>query len=76
MADGRKRLHREFIDQPRAERPDIATTVIAALSLVEQMAVHRAPWPCSPRAAGSHGATKSCGRRSIRVALSLDQAGA
>jgi chromosome partitioning protein len=43
MVDGRKRLHREVIDQLRAERPDLAATVIPALSLVERMAVHRAP---------------------------------
>jgi chromosome partitioning protein len=45
MVDGRKRLHREVIDRLRAERPDLADTVIPALSLVEQMAVHRAPLP-------------------------------
>ena len=45
MVDGRKRLHREVIDRLRAERPDLARTVIPALSLVEQMAVRRAPLP-------------------------------
>jgi cellulose biosynthesis protein BcsQ len=45
MVDGRKRLHREVVDQLRAERKDLATTVIPALSVVEQMAVHRAPLP-------------------------------
>ena len=45
MVDGRKRLHRETIAQLRADRPDVAITVIPALSLVEQMAVHRAPLP-------------------------------
>jgi chromosome partitioning protein len=45
MVDGRKRLHREVIDDLRARRDDLATTVIPALSLVEQMAVHRAPLP-------------------------------
>jgi chromosome partitioning protein len=45
MVDGRKRLHREVIDDLRAHRDDLATTVIPALSLVEQMAVHRAPLP-------------------------------
>jgi chromosome partitioning protein len=50
MVDGRKRLHREIIGQLRTERSDIATTVIPALSLVEQMAVHRAPLPAfAPR---------------------------
>jgi chromosome partitioning protein len=45
MVDGRKRLHREVADELRAHRDDLATTVIPALSLVEQMAVHRAPLP-------------------------------
>ena len=45
MVDGRKRLHREVVDRLRAERKDLATSVIPALSVVEQMAVHRAPLP-------------------------------
>jgi chromosome partitioning protein len=45
MVDGRKRLHREVIDDLRARRGDLAATTIPALSLVEQMAVHRAPVP-------------------------------
>jgi len=45
MVDGRKRLHREVVDRLRAERKDLAATVIPALSVVEQMAVHRAPLP-------------------------------
>jgi chromosome partitioning protein len=50
MVDGRKRLHREVIDDLRARRDDLATTVIPALSLVEQMSVHRAPLPAfAPR---------------------------
>jgi chromosome partitioning protein len=50
MVDGRKRLHREVIDDLRARRHDLATTVIPALSLVEQMSVHRAPLPAfAPR---------------------------
>ena len=50
MVDGRKRLHREVIEDLRARRDDLAATVIPARSLVEQMAVHRAPLPTfSPR---------------------------
>jgi cellulose biosynthesis protein BcsQ len=45
MVDGRKRHHREVVDRLRAERKDLAATVIPALSVVEQMAVHRAPLP-------------------------------
>jgi chromosome partitioning protein len=45
MVDGRKRLHREVVEDLRAQRRDLAATAIPALSLVEQMAVHRAPLP-------------------------------
>jgi chromosome partitioning protein len=55
MVDGRKRLHREVIDDLRAHRDDLATTVVPALSLVEQMAVHRAPLPVfAPRSRVTH----------------------
>jgi len=43
MVDGRKRLHREIVERLPTQRPDIATTAIPALSVVEQMAVRRAP---------------------------------
>jgi chromosome partitioning protein len=43
QVDGRKRLHREVVERLRAGRSDVAATVIPALSLVERMAVHRAP---------------------------------
>ncbi len=45
MVDGRKRLHREVVEQLHRDRRDVAATVIPALSVVEQMAVHRAPLP-------------------------------
>ena len=45
MVDGRKRLHREVVDRLRAERQDVAATLIPAISVVEQMAVERAPLP-------------------------------
>jgi cellulose biosynthesis protein BcsQ len=45
MVDGRKRLHREITAELRGRRNDVATTVIPALAMVEQMAVHRAPLP-------------------------------
>ena len=43
MIDRRKRLHREIAERLPAERPDVAQTIIPALSLIEQMAVRRAP---------------------------------
>lgn len=45
MVDRRKRLHREVVERLPADRSDVAAAVIPALSLVEQMAVHRAPLP-------------------------------
>jgi chromosome partitioning protein len=50
MVDRRKRLHREIVDHLPSERSDIAAAAIPALSVVEQMAVHRAPLPAfAPR---------------------------
>ena len=43
MTDRRKRLHREISEALPAQRADVATTVIPALSLIEQMSVRRAP---------------------------------
>jgi chromosome partitioning protein len=46
MADRRKRLHREVIDtMPRDDAGRIAETVIPSMTLIEQMAVRRAPVP-------------------------------
>jgi chromosome partitioning protein len=56
MVDGRKRLHREVVERLRAERQDLAATAIPALSVVEQMAVHRAPLPVfAPRSRVTRG---------------------
>jgi chromosome partitioning protein len=56
MVDRRKRLHREIVDRLPSERSDVAAAVIPARSVVEQMAVHRAPLPAfapaSPAARG------------------------
>ena len=43
MIDRRKRLHKQIAEQLPAERKDVAATAIPALSLIEQMAVRRAP---------------------------------
>jgi cellulose biosynthesis protein BcsQ len=43
MTDQRKRLHREISQQLPADRSDFAATAIPALSVIEQMSVHRAP---------------------------------
>jgi chromosome partitioning protein len=54
MVDGRKRLHRETAARLAGERPDIAATVIPAMTLVEQMAARRAPVPAfAPRSVAS-----------------------
>jgi chromosome partitioning protein len=43
MVDQRKKLHRELVDEVRAERPELLTTQISAASDIERMGVHRAP---------------------------------
>ncbi|MGH3554508.1 MAG: ParA family protein [Mycobacterium sp.] len=43
MVDRRKQLHRDLVEHLPAERPGILSTAIPALSLIEQMAEHRAP---------------------------------
>ena len=43
MVDRRKRLHQEITEKLLAERPGVAATPIPALSLIERMAVERAP---------------------------------
>jgi cellulose biosynthesis protein BcsQ len=45
MVDLRKRLHREIMATLSAQRTDLAKTAIPALSVIEQMALHRAPVP-------------------------------
>jgi cellulose biosynthesis protein BcsQ len=54
MVDRRKRLHREIIEKLTAERADVAVAAVPALSLIEQMAVRRAPLPAyAPRSQAS-----------------------
>jgi hypothetical protein len=45
MVDRRKRLHRDLVEQLPLQYDNIAHTAIPALSLIEQMAVKRAPVP-------------------------------
>jgi cellulose biosynthesis protein BcsQ len=54
MVDRRKRLHRDLVEQLPRERDDLARTAIPAQSLIEQMAVRRAPVPhYAPRSAAT-----------------------
>jgi cellulose biosynthesis protein BcsQ len=54
MVDRRKRLHRDLVEQLPVQRDNIASTAIPALSLIEQMAVRRAPVPhFAPRSLAS-----------------------
>jgi len=54
MIDRRKRLHKEIAERLPAERDDVAATAIPALSMVERMAVDRAPVTAfAPRSAGA-----------------------
>jgi len=56
MIDRRKRLHREIAERLPAERADFATATIPALSLIERMAVQRAPVTAfAPRSAATRG---------------------
>jgi chromosome partitioning protein len=43
MLDRRKKLHAEIVRDLPTQRHDVATAAIPALSLIEQMSVHRAP---------------------------------
>jgi cellulose biosynthesis protein BcsQ len=43
MIDRRKRLHREIAEQLPAERDDVVTAAIPALTQIERMSVERAP---------------------------------
>jgi cellulose biosynthesis protein BcsQ len=43
MVDRRKKLHREIAEKLHAERPEVVTTAIPALSIIEMMSVERAP---------------------------------
>jgi cellulose biosynthesis protein BcsQ len=43
MIDRRKKLHREILNSLPAERSDVTEAAIPALSMIEQMAVRRAP---------------------------------
>jgi cellulose biosynthesis protein BcsQ len=50
MVDRRKRLHRDISERLPAERPGVATAIIPAMTVVEQMAARRAPVPAfAPR---------------------------
>jgi chromosome partitioning protein len=54
MLDRRKRLHKEIAERLPAERKDIAATAIPALSMIERMAVARAPVAAfAPRSAAA-----------------------
>jgi chromosome partitioning protein len=56
MLDRRKRLHQEIATELPRERPEFATTIIPALSLIERMSVERAPVGAfSPRSQAARG---------------------
>ena len=70
MADRRKRLHRDVIDAISREHTRIADTVVPSLSVIEQMAEHRAPVPAfapTSRAARCYEQLwAECGRTRLR----------
>ena len=54
MIDRRKSMHKEIAATLPGQRSDVAATAIPALSLIEQMAVHRAPVAAfAPRSAAA-----------------------
>jgi cellulose biosynthesis protein BcsQ len=54
MIDRRKRLHTQIATELPAQRPDFAAAAIPALSVIEQMSVHRAPVAAfAPRSAAA-----------------------
>ena len=54
MIDRRKRLHTQIAAELPAQRPDFAAAAIPALSVIEQMSVHRAPVAAfAPRSAAA-----------------------
>jgi chromosome partitioning protein len=54
MIDQRKRLHREIAEELPKERSEVTTAAIPALSIIEQMALRRAPVTAfSPRSRAS-----------------------
>ena len=55
MVDRRKRLHLETIATLVAERPEVSSAVVPALSIIERMSVERAPVTAfSPRSQAAH----------------------
>ena len=61
MVDRRKRLHRDIVARLPAEHPEFAAAAIPSMTVVEQMAVRRAPVPAfAPRSAAAQR-TGSCG---------------
>jgi cellulose biosynthesis protein BcsQ len=59
MVDGRKKLHRQIIEELSANHATVARTAIPAATEVEQMGLHRAPLVCyapRSRAAGAYRA--------------------
>ncbi len=58
MVDRRKRLHCDLVQNLSSERREILTTSIPALSIIEQMAEHRAP----VTAAAPHSPAANCYR--------------
>jgi cellulose biosynthesis protein BcsQ len=55
MVDRRKRLHCDLVQHLSTERAGILTNTIPALSIIEQMAEHRAPVTAfAPHSAASH----------------------
>ncbi len=69
MVDRRKRLHRDTVDAAAQAGGALGTVAIPALSVIEQMAVHRSPLPAyAPRSAATAAYRALWGELSERVA--------
>jgi chromosome partitioning protein len=74
MIDQRKKLHREIAQTLPADRKEFAATTIPALSLIERMAVERAPVAVfSPRSAAARRYAELWREASERAGLSPRQ---
>ncbi len=73
MIDRRKRLHKEIAATLPAQRKDVASTAIPALSIIEQMSVQRAPVTAfAPRSAAARSYVDLWQEAADRAGLAAD----
>ena len=73
MIDRRKRLHKEIATNLPAQRKDVATAAIPALSIIEQMSVQRAPVTAfAPRSAAARSSVELWKEVADRAGVAAD----